>query len=248
MPVRKLPPVFFAVLICAAQSTSGAAEKPKQIAAALDAQVHVRLNYLLYLPPDYQTKEKVPLLVFLHGAGERGDDLELVKRHGPPKLIEQGKTFPFIIVSPQCSKNRFWTSQQLELTTLIDDIMSKYKVDPERVYLTGLSMGGFGTWSLAAYTPDRFAAIIPICGGGEPIAARVLKNTPVWAFHGAKDPLVPVRRSKEMVDALLKLKDEAKLTIYTEALHDSWTATYANPEIYQWLLSHQRPAALKDSK
>jgi predicted peptidase len=248
MPVRKSSLVFFAVLICVAQSTTHAAEKPKQIGATLDAQVHVRLNYLLYLPPDYQTKEKVPLLVFLHGAGERGDDLALVKRHGPPKLIEEGKTFPFIIVSPQCAKGQWWTSKQAELTALIDDIMSKYKVDPERVYLTGLSMGGFGTWTLAAYTPDRFAAIIPICGGGEPIAARVLKNTPVWAFHGAKDPLVPVGRSKEMVDALLKLKDEAKLTIYPEALHDSWTATYANPEIYEWLLAHKRPAVLKASK
>lgn len=246
MPVRTSIPVFIAVLACL--SGVARADQPKQVAATFDSNIHVRINYLLYLPPDYATKEKVPLLVFLHGAGERGDDLEKVKRHGPPKLIDQGKTFPFIIVSPQCGTGQWWTTKQAELTALIDDIVSKYKVDRERIYLTGLSMGGFGTWSLAAYTSDRFAAIIPICGGGEPIAARVLKNTPVWAFHGGKDPIVAVKRSQEMVDAINKANGDAKLTIYPDAGHDSWTATYDNPEIYEWLLAHKRPAAPKLSK
>jgi predicted peptidase len=101
-------------------------------------------------------------------------------------------------------------------------------------------MGGFGTWSLAAYSPNRFAAIIPICGGGEPLLARALKNMPVWAFHGAKDPIVPVKRSQDLIDALKKSNPEAKLTIYPDALHDSWTATYDNPKIYEWLLAHKR--------
>src|SRR5580704_16738778 len=214
----------------------------KQVAAKLDALVHVKLNYLLYLPADYDKQDKWPLILFLHGAGERGDSLDAVKRHGPPKLIEHGKQFPFIVVSPQCPNGHWWNNELVALSALLDEIVAKYKVDPDRVYLTGLSMGGFGTWALAAYSPERFAAIIPICGGGEPLLARVLKTMPVWAFHGGKDPVVPVNRSQDLIDALKKKNPEAKLTIYPDALHDSWTATYDNPEIYDWLLSHKRRA------
>lgn len=213
----------------------------KQVPAKLDAQVHVTLNYLLYLPPGYEKQDKWPLVLFLHGAGERGDNLDKLKLHGPPKLVDKGKQFPFIIVSPQCPNGHWWNNELIPLTALLDDIESKYKVDRDRVYLTGLSMGGFGTWALAAYTPDRFAAILPICGGGEPLLARVLKTMPVWAFHGGKDPVVPVKRSQDLIDAK-KSNTEAKLTIYPDAGHDSWTATYDNPEIYEWLLSHKRIA------
>jgi predicted peptidase len=240
-PVRGSIPVLVAALACLAYAATRPANKPKQIAATFESKIHVRVNYLLYLPPDYATEEKLPLLVFLHGAGACDDNLDMVKRDGLPKLIEQGKTFPFIIVSPQCGKDQWWTAEQRELTALIDEIVAKYKVDPERIYLTGLSMGGFGTWSLAAYAPDRFAAIIPICGGGTPNVARLLEKTPVWAFHGGKDPIVPVTQSQEMIDAIKKAGGEAKLTIYPDAGHDSWTATYANPEIYEWLLAHKRP-------
>jgi predicted peptidase len=218
------------------------AEGGKQVAAKLDAQVHVTLKYLVYLPADYDKQDKWPLILFLHGAGERGDNLELIKRHGPPKLIAHGKQFPFIVVSPQCPKDHWWNYELLTLSALLDEIVAKYKVDQDRVYLTGMSMGGFGTWALAGYTPHRFAAIIPICGGGEPLLTRVFKHTPVWAFHGGKDPIVPVKRSKELIDALQKSDDEAKLTIYPEAQHDSWTVTYDNPEIYEWLLKHKRQA------
>jgi predicted peptidase len=218
------------------------AEAGKQIATKLDAQVHVTLKYLVYLPADYDKQEKWPLILFLHGAGERGDKLDAIKRHGPPKLIEHGKQFPFIIVSPQCPNGHWWNNELLPLTALLDEVVSKYKVDQDRVYLTGMSMGGFGTWALAGYSPDRFAAIIPICGGGEPLLTRALRHMPVWAFHGGKDPIVPVKRSQELIDALKKADAEAKLTIYPDALHDSWSATYDNPEIYEWLLAHKRPA------
>ena len=136
----------------------------------LERTIKVTMKYLLYLPNDYDQKEAWPLMVFLHGIGESGDNLELVKKHGPPKLIAAGKQFPFIVVSPQCPKNSWW--EPLELKTLLDEIVEKYKVDTNRIYLTGLSMGGFGTWSLAAMQPDRFAAIVPICGGGEPMWAK----------------------------------------------------------------------------
>lgn len=239
--MRKTILVLFPLLACLAV-TAARAEAPKQTAATFEKQVPVTLNYLLYLPDDYDAKEAWPLVVFLHGAGERGDDLELVKKHGPPKLIEQGKSFPAIIVSPQCAAGRWWTGQLLELTALIDEIVDKYKVDEDRIYLTGLSMGGFGTWSLAAYTPDRFAALMPICGGGETLAARLLSKTPVWVFHGAKDPIVPLKRSEDMVEVLKRAKGNPKFTVYPDALHDSWTATYDNPEVWEWLFAQKRPA------
>lgn len=206
-----------------------------------EIKVKVKLRYLLYLPPDYGTKDQAwPLVLFLHGAGESGSDLEKVKIHGPPKLVEGGKDFPFILVSPQCP-GRGW--DVAALTALLDEVVNQYKVDRQRVYLTGLSMGGFGTWALAAAHPERFAAIIPICGGGSPARAARLKDLPIWAFHGAKDPVVPLEQSQVMVDAVNAAGGKVKFTIYPDAAHDSWTATYANPEIYQWLLQHKRKAA-----
>jgi predicted peptidase len=207
----------------------------------------VSLRYLLYLPKGYgeNKEQKWPLILFLHGAGERGNDLELVKKHGPPKLIGQGREFPFIIVSPQCPIDSWWTEMLDGLVALLDEVQSKYAVDPDRVYLTGLSMGGFGTWALGCRHPERFAAIAPICGGGEWFLATRLKNVPVWAFHGAKDPVVPLRESTEMVDALKRAGGDVQLTVYPEAQHDSWTETYNNPKLYEWFLNHRRNAGSK---
>jgi predicted peptidase len=208
--------------------------------ARLETQVPVQMDYLLYLPADYEEQESWPLLLFLHGKGERGDDLELVKKHGPPKLIAEGRDFPFIVVCPQCPADQWWES--IELVALLDEITRTHKVDEDRVYVTGLSMGGFGTWRLAAYAPQRFAAIAPICGGGEIYWAEELAPLPVWAFHGARDPVVPVARSQAMVDELKEAGGDPILTIYPEADHDSWTETYNNPELYEWLLKQRRRA------
>ncbi len=239
-----LAAMLAAVSACAARGNDAAkqGETSRQEEKTLDVQVPVELKYLLYLPKDYEQQDKWPLVLFLHGAGERGDDLELVKKHGPPKLVEAGKDFPCIIVSPQCAMGRSWHVQVVELTALIDDIEKHYKVDKDRIYLTGLSMGGFGTWALGAYTPDRFAALIPICGGGEPLAAVAVRKVPIWVFHGAKDPIVPLKRSEDMVDVLKRSRSDVKFTVYPDALHDSWTETYDNPEVWQWLLEQKRPA------
>lgn len=218
--------------------TLRAAEPGKQTSAELDTQIKVQMKYLLYLPPDYEQQPRWPLLLFLHGAGESGDDLELVKKHGPPKLIAAGKQFPFVVVSPQANRRRGW--EPYELVALLDSIEKDYKIDPDRVCVTGLSMGGHGTWKLAAYAADRLAAIAPICGGGDPNTVRRFRHVPVWAFHGAKDPVVPVSRSEEMIDALKEAGAQPKLTIYPEATHDSWTQTYDNPELYEWLLAQRR--------
>lgn len=198
-----------------------------------------RIQYLVYLPDGYDTSEaQWPMMLFLHGAGERGSDLEQVKAHGPPKLVSQGQALPFVIVAPQCPRGQYWTVALL--SDLLDEATSSYRVDRDRIYVTGISMGGYGTWHLACAEPGRFAAIIPICGGGDPRQACRLQDLPIWAFHGAKDTIVPLDESERMVNAVNRCGGSAKLTIYAEAGHDSWTPTYENPAIYEWLLAHRR--------
>jgi predicted peptidase len=216
--------------------------KSKQQAVKMQRKVTLEMEYLLALPKDYDkdTTKAWPLMVFLHGAGERGSDINKVKVHGPAKLVEQGKDFPFLIVSPQCPEGQWWNNRVETVMALIDEIAEKYRVDPKRIYLTGLSMGGYGTWSIATTFPDRFAAIVPICGGGQPYQAGNLKKIPIWAFHGGKDPVVPVAESERMVEAVKKAGGNAKLTIYPEAQHDSWTETYNNPALYEWLLKQSK--------
>ncbi len=200
----------------------------------------VDLPYLLYLPKDYKQQKSLPLVLFLHGAGERGDNLNLVQKHGPPKLIEAGLEFPFILVSPQCPKDSWWTRELEPLKLLLDSILKIYKVDKKRVYLTGLSMGGFGTFHLAGLYPKYFAALAPICGGGHGSFAENLKKIPTWAFHGDADDIVPVQESQRMIRAIKKAGGNAKLTTYKDVGHDSWTQTYDNPKFYEWLLSQKK--------
>jgi predicted peptidase len=220
---------------------SSDAADPVQSVHKLNKQVDLKLDYLLYLPPGYESKNSWPLILFLHGAGERGSDIQKVNEDGLPEMLEHGKKLPFIVVSPQCPEGEAWVWKLKSLSALIDDVAGNYKVDQDRIYVTGLSMGGFGTWSLAAYTPDRFAAIIPICGGGELTSVPRLKNLPIWAFHGAKDDIVPIARTQELVDALTKAHGNVMFTIHPELKHDCWTVTYNNPDIYKWLLEHKRP-------
>ena len=202
-----------------------------------------RYNYLITLPDGYaETPETTwPLMLFLHGIGQRGDHLDQITKHGPPKLIKQGRAFPFIVVSPQCPDDYLWSAEPLG--RLLDEVVAQHRVDADRVYVTGLSMGGYGTWDLAARYPNRFAAIAPICGGGKPDRACAFKHLPVWAFHGAQDEVVPLERSQEMIDALHACGSDARLTVYPDAAHDSWTEAYDNPELYDWLSSHRRQAA-----
>lgn len=196
----------------------------------------VKFDYLLYLPNGYGKDDKaVPLVLFLHGAG---DKIARLQKGGLPRQIEQKKDFPCILVTPQ-NPARGWNAKNLAV--LLDEIEAKYKVDKDRIYVTGLSMGGFGSWSMAAAYPDRFAAIIPICGGGNPASAKKLKDLPIWVFHGGKDTVVTPDRSEAMVKALKAAGSEkVKFTLYPDAGHDSWTATYKNQEVWDWLLKQQR--------
>jgi len=205
----------------------------------VDQDAKEELHYWLYLPVNYGEKKRCPLVLFLHGAGERGDDLEKVKVHGPPKLVEQRSDCPAIVVSPQCPNERIWSPTRLSL--LLDKCMGTLKVDPDRVYVTGLSMGGFGTWAFCAQEPERFAAAVPICGGGDVTKAARLVDLPIHVFHGAKDTVVTLDHSQKMVDAIRAAGGtRVELTVYPEAKHDSWTETYANDDVAKWLLGRKR--------
>lgn len=210
----------------------------------------VRLAYLLHFPAGYESEpqKKWPLLIFLHGAGERGSDLNKVKVHGPPKIADKDPAFPFILASPQCPEGKNWDTQPV--MELLEHLTKSTRVDTTRIYLTGLSMGGYGSWTLASRHPDRFAAVVPICGGGSSIDPKIaggkhleaLKTLPIWAFHGARDTVVVPGESERMVEEFKKRGcQDIKLTIYPEAGHDSWTATYSNPQLYEWLLGKRRP-------
>jgi predicted peptidase len=227
-------------VVLAQINRTAAGEPGKQEPRELDRAVKVKMKYLLYLPKDYDAKQSFPLLLFLHGAGERGDDLNALKVYGPPKMIESGQDLPFIVVSPVCPVGKTFETLTSDLTVLLDEIVEKYKVDQDRIYATGLSMGGFGTWALAVSTPNRFAAIAPICGGGDPRSARRIAHVPAWVFHGAKDTTVPLERSEKMVEALKQSGGNVRFTVYPNTGHNSWIEAYADPELYEWLLQQKR--------
>jgi len=196
-------------------------------------------NYLLYLPDEYyQTDKKWPLVMFLHGSGERGTDIDAVKRNGPPMLVEAGKKFQFILLCPQCPERIYWDNKFL--ISLLGEIESNYNVDKNCEYLTGLSMGGNGTWSLAIEYPEKFAAIAPISASGEPDDVCSLKDVPVWVFHGEKDDLVPIKQDTDMVNALKNCGGDVKFKIYPDVGHGAWVQAYNDPELYTWFLSHSR--------
>jgi len=201
---------------------------------------HALYQYRVFLPEDYEKNEGKlwPLIVCLHGSGERGSDLGNVTRNGLPKKVEQGEKYPFIIVAPLCPADERWCVSTL--MELLDEVGSKYRVDAKRVYLTGLSLGGYGTWEAAARHPERFAAVAPICGAANPELAPRLAKLPIWAFHGDADPNVPIVQDKRIINALKKLKAPVKFTVYPGCGHDSWTQTYDNPALYEWFLQHSR--------
>lgn len=230
-----------ALAVLLAASVAGAAPTPGKQTEETHTADGKTLGYLLYVPESAQKQpdKKLPVILFLHGAGERGNDLKVLTKHGPPKLIDQ-QTKDFIVISPQCPKDQRWDPKQLK--GLLDEVMEKLKyADADRVYLTGLSMGGFGSWAMAAAYPDTFAAVVPICGGGNPATAEKIKHLPIRVFHGDKDTAVKVELSQAMVDALKAAgAKEVELTVYPGVGHDSWTKSYADPKLYEWMLKQKR--------
>lgn len=221
----------------------GAVARAEQVESVFEGEVkqEVGYRYLLATPEGYENDvgKRWPLIVFLHGAGERGEDLELIKRHGPPKLIEAGKDFGAIVASPQVPEGQIWDPHAVKALT--DELVAKFRVDPARVYLTGISMGGFGTWETAIIYPDTYAAIVPICGGTGVrwLLAERIKHLPAWIFHGAKDAVVEPAHSEVIHRVLKRLGAPVKMTTYPEAGHDSWTAAYNDPELWVWLMAQR---------
>lgn len=196
--------------------------------------------YKIYYPAAYQQDQQKnwPLLLFLHGAGERGNNLAKVEEQGLPKYLKNKEDFPFIVAYPLCPGGSYWNVPSLN--AWLKQVLDEVRYDQERLYLTGLSMGGYGTWHWAAAHPEKFAAILPICGGGNPAQAKRLVDLPTWAFHGTKDNIVPVSETLQMVEAIKKAGGNPKITLYPNLFHDSWTPTYNNSEIYDWLLQHKK--------
>jgi predicted peptidase len=217
----------------------------RQFAGTLEARItrNIKLEYLLYLPDGYnRSRQRWPLMLFLHGSGERGHDLELVKSHGPPKHVQTGRSYPCIVISPQCPTGEWWDADALN--ALMDDLERTLRVDPDRIYVTGLSMGGYGTWELAIKYPHRFAAIAPICGGGMAFRTDRIRHLPVWAFHGALDEAVPLEHGAEMVRRLRRYGNKrVKWTVYKNVGHNAWERAYNNPKLMEWLLGQKREQA-----
>lgn len=199
--------------------------------------------FQLFLPRAYSSDRKAPrwpLMIFLHGSGERGSDLNLVKVHGPPKKADGDPDFPFVLISPQLpADSESWGIAELD--ALLDHAMKTLNVDPDRILLTGLSLGGHGTWEWAEREPGRFAAIAPVAGRGDPAGACSIKDLPTWAFHGDRDDVVDPRGSFEMQRAIRACGGNAHLTVYPDWGHNSWDPAYDDPALYYWLLRQRRP-------
>lgn len=245
-----------AIAGCAARArwTLAPGQHAQSFERRITVDAHGRL--LLYLPAGFDARsgKRYPLLIFLHGSGEAGQDLEKVKAHGPPEFLSSRADFPFIVASPQArtrlqgfNPGTFAGFDLATLNAMLDELLEELPIDPDRVYLTGLSMGGFSTYGWASQHPERFAAIAPVCGGWDLHDACRLKDVPVWAFHGAEDPVVPLAGHQAMIDAIKACGGKARLTVYAGVGHDSWTQAYADPNLYDWLLKQRRkpPSAAK---
>lgn len=202
-----------------------------------------KIPFLLRVPMNLKTGSKYPLLLFLHGSGEKGNDNKMQLKHDPTKLAPVGifEKNPMIVVAPQCPVDQMWSGQTLEsVIKMVKDFQKELPVDPQRIYITGLSMGGYGTWGALALEPRLFAAAIPICGGGDPKSVHKFDKVPIWAFHNDGDPTVNVDGSRSMVTALKKSGGDPRYTEYHSTQHDAWTRTYKDPALWEWLLAQKK--------
>lgn len=206
----------------------------------------VTLGYLKYLPKEYESAEKLPLVLFLHGAGERGTDLDAVARHGIMKHVGLGKEYPFVCIAPQCPNEKYWGCFTESLLEFLDEMTATLKIDTDRVYITGLSMGGTGTWMLAMADPDRFAAIAPVCGSGIYWYGGALKEVPVYAIHGDCDETVPTYESVNMVGSVNKKGGNGIVKILPGVGHNAWEQAYGDDELTDWLLSHKKKRSTEE--
>lgn len=214
---------------------------PGQQPVALDVSVHWRstLRFLLFLPRGYEATTALwPVMFFLHGSGERGSDIEKLKLQGPPQLSDRNPDFPFVLVSPQLDEDTVWNPHDLH--ALLGELQKRLRIDPERVVVTGLSLGGGGTWSWAAHYPNDIAAAVPVAGYGEDDHAVRMKSVPVRAYHGSADTVVPILEHRRMVDALRSAGGQVDFIVFPGVGHDAWNRAYADPELLPWMLAQRR--------
>ena len=215
--------------------------------------------YRWHAPEEPAPGKRYPLVLFLHGAGERGDDNQAQLKHGVGAILREAAKLnePFFLLVPQCPKDTHWapfdrakdeyktdekSNERLAAVwSLVEKFRKDQPVDPARVYVTGISMGGFGTWALLARESKEIAAAVPICGGGDVRYARRFKDVPVWAFHGEADSIISVEYTRAIIGALEKAGGKPKSTYYPGVDHDSWTMTYDNPEVLRWLFAQKKP-------
>lgn len=196
---------------------------------------YVDFNYLVFTPEE-KPAGKLPMMIFLHGAGERGDDTELLYVHGLPKYIRAGAEYPAIVLAPQCPADRFWPNYAFQLKELIDKVAAEYDADPDRISITGISMGGYGTWELLCTYPDAFVAAAPICGGGSAWRTSVLRGKRLRVFHGLDDNVVPFEQSLTMVRGARAAGAEVSFTAYDLVGHNSWDRAYESTDLIRWLV------------
>jgi predicted peptidase len=241
----RLSGIILALVAAASASAADAAPPAGRSLHRLTLQDPVadHVNYLLYVPAAYakDAAAQWPLILFLHGSEQRGDNPALLDGMALLDFAQKEKDFPFIAVFPQCPRNTHWPPGIVK--KVLDAVELKLRIDRERVYLTGFSMGGFGTWQTAAAFPRTFAAIAPISGMSDLPDVPRLKDVPVWAFHGALDENVPVTESRKMIETLWKSGAPAQLTVYPSLAHDCWTITYRDSRLYLWFLDHSLSGA-----
>ncbi|QIP17131.1 prolyl oligopeptidase family serine peptidase [Spirosoma aureum] len=232
MSSRTLLPIFCVILLFL--SYAGYSQP------ASKAKSKVKYNYLLYLPNDYAaTKASYPLIIYLHGGSQRGNDLMKLKTYGLPQQVDKGKDFQFIIASPQCPDGKFWSTDNW-FEPLYDELTTKYSIDPKRVYLTGISIGGYGTWQTAVAYPDKFAAIVPLCGGcDDSTQVCTIKHIPIWTFHGTADNVIPINETEQLVKRLEQCGGRVKFTRLEKEGHGI-QYLYEEKSIYDWLLQQHK--------
>lgn len=250
-----MPPSFLVALSILA-SQPAPAKEPSPLEKHVFEADGRKFPYRLLKPAKIAEGTKYPLVIFLHGAGERGSDNDKQLAHGVPQFVANHDRYPCFLIAPQCPDGKKWvevdwaTDSHTQpkdpgevgrlLLGLIEKSIQQLAVDPKRVYLTGLSMGGYGAWDLAARRPDLFAAVAPVCGGADEAMAAKIKDLPIWAFHGAKDTVVKPARSRTMIAALEKAGGMPKYTEYPDVGHDSWNPAYGDPEFYLWLFAQKK--------
>ncbi|WP_350287926.1 PHB depolymerase family esterase [uncultured Croceitalea sp.] len=229
-------------LCCTAIAIYSCAGQSRLIDGELQTVTEENLSYYLYYPQNYDTAKNKDfgLLLFLHGGGESGGELDEIKRNGPPKLLVEGKEFPFLVLAPQNPHKRKWWNIQA-VNQLLDAIIQENRVDPERIYLTGLSRGGSAAWDLAVQYPEKWAALAVVCGMAPvPYAHWVDKDLPIWVFHGDQDEVISVEESDKMVDKLKEMGYDVQYTRYEGVGHNSWSRAYTTEALYNWMESQKR--------